>query len=80
MFEDIISKSQEDKIYNFKSSWIKSFRFKNGTLTMKTLSGKEYTYYEVPRSLWEELKGEGEDGGSIGSFYNEYIKGQYAER
>ena len=77
MFEDIITKKQENKLFKVKSSWIKNFSYNDGTLIMKTKSGKEYAYYDVPRHVWEGLKGHGEDGGSVGTYFNEYIKGQY---
>ena len=61
------------------SSWIDEFSYDvdKRTLNMKTLSGKEYQYYDVPVGVWYDLCQVNEDGGSVGSFYNENIKGQY---
>lgn len=36
-------------------------------------SGKSYAYYDVPNSVWEELR----DAYSKGGYFNSYIKGYY---
>lgn len=46
----------------------------NDILVVKFLeSGSVYIYYEVPVSVYKELR----SADSIGGYYNNYIKGQY---
>ena len=64
---------------NPDSSWICSFDYDKDDkiLTMVTRTGREYQYYDVPVDLWDDLCAVHEDGESVGTFYNEWIKGQF---
>jgi len=57
------------------SSAIREIEFDELTnrLQITFTSGKTYTYYAVPRSVYEALL----RAPSKGAFYNEYIKDQY---
>jgi hypothetical protein len=73
----------KSEVLAVKSSWIDGFMYEpsessGGLLVLRTLTGSEYEFVGVPRYLWELLKGEVEDGGSVGAFYNCYLRGQYA--
>lgn len=63
------------------SSWIKGFIYdKNDCLlTLKTKSGSEYSYYNVPLTVWNKLVAAHNRSESVGSFYCKNIKGKYTE-
>lgn len=46
-------------------------------LDLEFRSGNVYRYYDVPQRLWKVFELYIECEGSPGSFFNEYIKGQY---
>lgn len=47
-------------------------------LEIEFRSGNIYKYHDVPPRLWKVLQLYIEVEGSAGSFFNEYIKGQFA--
>ena len=56
------------------SSMFSGASYANGVLTLKFRgSGKTYTY-NVPESVWEDMK----NADSLGNFYNSRIKGKYS--
>jgi hypothetical protein len=62
-----------DELDASRSSWIDSAEFdeETGTMTISLL-GQEYEY-SIPQELWEEFK----SAPSLGSFYENFIKGKY---
>jgi hypothetical protein len=60
-----------------ESTIIKSFGFENSssTLEIEFNNGAVWQYYDVPESLFYEMK----SAGSCGKFFNASIKGQYTE-
>ena len=48
------------------------------SLDIEFRSGNVYRYYDVPVRLWKVFQLYIECEGSPGSFFNEYIKGQFA--
>jgi KTSC domain len=58
------------------SSAIQSIEFDEltNTLQITFTSGKTYTYYAVPRSIYERFL----NAPSKGTFFNEYIKDRYS--
>jgi hypothetical protein len=62
-----------------ESSWIDIFTYDvdTRTLTMETIDNREYAYSNVPAYVWQRLKAVSKAGESVGSFYNNFIKGKY---
>ena len=60
-----------------KSSFISGATYDRnlGTLVLKLVSGKIYTYYNVPKDVWEAFK----NSESKGNFFSSFIKGRYRE-
>jgi hypothetical protein len=54
------------------SSWISQLCFNSGTVTA-TMSGRQYTFCGMPRSVFDAWAG----AASAGSYYNSNIKGRY---
>lgn len=46
-----------------------------GMLVLKLISGKIYTYYNVPKDVWEAFK----NAESKGRFFATFIKGRYRD-
>jgi KTSC domain-containing protein len=55
------------------SSAVQSVGYHDGTLEIEFASGNVYQYFDVPERLSEELT----DAASIGSFFNEQIRGYF---
>jgi hypothetical protein len=55
------------------SSAIQSVGYRDGTLEIEFVSGNVYQYFDVPKRVYEELM----DAPSIGSFFNERIRGHF---
>jgi hypothetical protein len=58
-----------------ESSMIRSFGFENSTLEVEFNSGAVWQYFDVPESVYYEMK----TTSSCGKFFHANIKGQYAE-
>ena len=58
-----------------ESSMIRSFGFENSTLEIEFNSGAIWQYFDVPESVYFEMK----YASSCGKFFHANIKGQYAE-
>ncbi len=54
------------------SSWISMLCFESGRVTA-TMSGKDYSFCGMPRSVFEAWA----SASSAGSYYNDNIKGRY---
>lgn len=65
-----------DEVCIMLSAIIKRFAYDNkkARLYVTFLSGKVYTYLNVPERVYEEMKA----ALSNGKYFNEYIKGKYA--
>jgi len=59
----------------FESSMIRSFGFENSTLEVEFKSGAIWQYFDVPESVYYEMKA----ASSCGKFFLANIKGQYSE-
>ncbi len=57
------------------SSMIRSFGFENSTLEIEFKSGAVWQYFDVPESVYYEMKA----ANSCGKFFLANIKGQYSE-
>ena len=66
-------------VFTTKSATIHKVAYdeKEKTLTMEFRSGNIYRYYDVQPRLWKVFQLYIECEGSPGSFFNEYIKGQF---
>lgn len=66
-------------IFTTRSSTIHRMDYQEAekTLDIEFRSGNVYRYYDVPLRLWKVFQLYIECEGSPGSFFNEYIKGQY---
>jgi hypothetical protein len=58
-----------------ESSMIRSFGFEISTLEIEFKSGAIWQYFDVPESIYYEMKA----ASSCGKFWHANIKGQYAE-
>lgn len=58
-----------------ESSMIRSFGFEISILEVEFNSGSIWQYYDVPESVYYEMKA----ASSCGKFFNANIKGQYSE-
>jgi hypothetical protein len=58
-----------------ESSMIRSFGFENSTLEIEFNSGAIWQYFDVPESVYYEMRA----AGSCGKFFHAHIKGQYPE-
>ena len=58
-----------------ESTMIRSFGFENSILEVEFNSGAIWQYFDVPESLYYEMK----SASSCGKFFNANIKGQYPE-
>lgn len=52
-------------------------RMSNGDLYVTFKSGDTYVYYDVTQDVVDEWYDDWDDGGSIGGWFNRYIKGEY---
>lgn len=66
-------------IFTAKSTTIHKIDYNEGEKAMdiEFRSGNVYRYYNVPPRMWKVFQLYIECEGSPGSFFNEYIKGQY---
>jgi hypothetical protein len=58
------------------STTLTSVGYDDGTATLEVefVSGTLYQYFDVPRSVFDDLTG---GGGSVGTYFNEHVKGVY---
>ena len=66
-------------VFTTKSATIHKVEYdeKEQTITIEFRSGNIYRYYDVQPRLWKVFQLYIECEGSPGSFFNEYIKGQF---
>jgi len=66
-------------VFTTKSTTIHKVEYdeKEKSLTIEFRSGNIYRYYDVQPRLWKVFQLYIECEGSPGSFFNEYIKGQF---
>jgi len=58
-----------------ESSMIRSFGFEISTLEIEFKNGAVWQYFDVPESVYYEMK----EANSCGKFFHSNIKGQYSE-
>lgn len=55
------------------SSTVQSVGYQDGTLEIEFAGGSVYQYFDVPERVYEELM----SAASIGSFFNEQVRGHF---